>query len=863
MLVIFCPQCYDLILGQPACSACGWQRPRAAGDAGVLAWQAELGHRLAKPHCHPVVTGGRYCAPTEDGAVVALDLASGDRAWERTLNEGSAAHALATDGQRLFVGCADTRPIPSPGKAFLAIDARGGATAWEYPTGAHSYSAAVVAGDTVYFLSSDGLLHAVETVSGRRRWQRAHPSWGPEAPTASADVVCAGGRGETLVAYSAADGAELWRFAAGGWFGGELTIADGRVYALCWDGYLYVLDVRGGRLLWKARGERDNGFTSPPAVAGGLVFIGSRVYAGKQRQRLYALLALRAEDGGELWRFETGRHIFVPPVAADGTLVFGADDGSFYALDIADGAERWRAQVAGRIVAQPQVDGDMVYVGERSGTVYAFRWRAGAAEQLLAPDVYLARGEHEQAAIAYALGGQIEAAAAIYEQQLGRAREAALLFERAGQPGKAARLWEQLGELRRARDRYADAVDNHGLARTLAQLGEPRQAASLYEQIGSLEVAAQLYEESGDRSRAAELYDQAGQFGLARAIWESLGRWERQVEDLVHERRPAEAAAILVQHGRRERAAELYEQAGQLQHALRVRVTLEHWEHVVVLAARSGDAAQEAAARERLGLTLTAAEAYERAAEQAGATQDEERAAELYEHAARLYAESYEEERAATCRREVQRYRHLPEVVVSGGADAPFVEYEWNVMTLRVENIGYGPARAITIELRGAFDLEGGLQIAILPPQRSAAIEISLRPHREHYGPKVPLEIVLQYDDARGKRYEVVRRHRIHVVRQGAERGAITPPELRVNDGGGAGQPTAMNQEEIEQQLRLLKAHRRRLGVLLEQQARLGVAYAPPGLTLDIDEARAEIRRLKAILRRTGTTVEDSPNDEP
>src|SRR5262245_18517443 len=73
MPTIFCPQCHELILDQPACAACGWQRPRTQGDAGALAWQAELGHRLSKPRCGPVVAGGRYCAPTEDGAVVALD----------------------------------------------------------------------------------------------------------------------------------------------------------------------------------------------------------------------------------------------------------------------------------------------------------------------------------------------------------------------------------------------------------------------------------------------------------------------------------------------------------------------------------------------------------------------------------------------------------------------------------------------------------------------------------------------------------------------------------------------------------------------------------------------------------------------
>ena len=42
-----------------------------------------------------------------------------------------------------------------------------------------------------------------------------------------------------------------------------------------------------------------------------------------------------------------------------------------------------------------------------------------------------------------------------------------------------------------------------------------------------------------------------------------------------------------------------------------------------------------------------------------------------------------------------------------------FVEHEWNALTLRVENAGYGPARDVTIELLGEFDVAGDLRIAL------------------------------------------------------------------------------------------------------------------------------------------------------
>ncbi len=751
---------------------------------GEQVWCASLGTRLFKPHCYPVIAGDLYCVATEDGTVVALDLASGQPAWQRSLGEGNIAQALASDGERVLVGCEDVRPIPTPGKAFLALHAGTGEAAWQYPTEAHSMSGAALDGGVLYFTTADGWLHAVEATTGQGQWAVRHPIWGSTPPAAGEGIICAGGRGETLVAYAATDGRELWRFSAGGWFAARPSIAVGRVYALCWDGHLYALDAHTGHPLWKLRGERDKGFTTPPTVAAGSVFVGSRVYReieGKETGA-YAMLALNAEDGGELWRFCTERHILTPPALAERTLFFGTNDGAFYAVDAASGDERWRIRVKSSGSTQPQVSGNVVFFGGRDGMVYAVRWRVSPAEELLAPELYEQQGQHVEAATAHALRGELEAAALIYEEKLDKYQEAALLYERAGQPGKAAPLWARLGELNRARDLYREVGDKPALAEVLHQMGELLRAARLFEEMGHLERAAQLYEQAGDQARAAELYSQLRQFERARPIWESLGSWEKVVKALTLEGKPAEAAQLLEGQGRLERAAALYEEAGQFQRALTIQVKLERWEKVAELALKIGDYQQEAEAREKLGHPRRAAEAYERAAGQLLIPEpvDEERVATLYERAARLYGDILEEECAAACRRQVQRYRHLPEIVVRGEAQEAFVEYEWNTLKLRVENTGCGPACNISIGLWGAFDVEGKSVIEGLSPGQARPLELFVRPHKEHYGPKVPLEIIVAYEDSRGHRYEVTQRLPVRVIQRGISPGAITPLEIQI-----------------------------------------------------------------------------------
>nr|WP_139088712.1 hypothetical protein [Oscillochloris trichoides] len=68
------------------------------------------------------------------------------------------------------------------------------------------------------------------------------------------------------------------------------------------------------------------------------------------------------------------------------------------------------------------------------------------------------------------------------------------------------------------------------------------------------------------------------------------------------------------------------------------------------------------------------------------------------------------------------------------------------------------------------------------------------------------------------------------------------------------------NEEVVHQQI-LLNTHRRTLRHYLQQQATLGEAYAPPGITHGIAESRSNIQKIKQILRNWNVVVEDSPDD--
>jgi outer membrane protein assembly factor BamB len=96
---------------------------------------------------------------------------------------------------------------------------------------------------------------------------------------------------------------------------------------------------------------------SSPAVAGGMVFVGSN------DNKVYAL---SAATGTEVWNYTTGGSVgWSSPAVAGGVVYVGSYDYKVYALDAATGAQVWNYTTGSCVVSSPAVAGGVVYVGLR------------------------------------------------------------------------------------------------------------------------------------------------------------------------------------------------------------------------------------------------------------------------------------------------------------------------------------------------------------------------------------------------------------------------------------------------------------------------------------------------------------------
>jgi outer membrane protein assembly factor BamB len=139
---------------------------------------------------------------------------------------------------------------------------------------------------------------------------------------------------ETLIAYDLLEGRPRWRRMYGDI---ETTplLYEGRIYVANSWGSLLCVDPREGDLVWQfdLTGNRAmKGIRSSPAAGGGLVVFGADDGA---------VYALDLQTGQQRWRTETNAAVAAPPSIADGKVFVGNLNGMLHAIDLESGQIRW------------------------------------------------------------------------------------------------------------------------------------------------------------------------------------------------------------------------------------------------------------------------------------------------------------------------------------------------------------------------------------------------------------------------------------------------------------------------------------------------------------------------------------------
>lgn len=379
-----CPRCGAPLADAEPCPSC--ERAQQSGAPRSSPWMHALKRPVPGPFCIPALAGETLALPTADGNVIGLARADGAVRWEYAPTHGARA-ALAGDGARIFVTTADRHPSQL-GDTLLALDPGSGGILWSFaPSSPGALSAPMYADNTVFVGCAlkdrslaarrasagrdrlAGRAYALDAATGKERWSSKLSGWASNAPAVGVGVVLfVGDNGHSLHAFDRASGGRLWEFQARGRLDAPAVTAD-LVVVRSTEGTLYALKLATGTLSWQLRGERGQGFSSPPVLAGDQLLVGDRV--GKTGSD-FALRALRVEDGAELWRFGVDTAVMLPPLVVGELVLCLSEGGRGFALDRADGALRWQCSTGAAPVARLVDAEGLFYLVDKAGTLYAY-----------------------------------------------------------------------------------------------------------------------------------------------------------------------------------------------------------------------------------------------------------------------------------------------------------------------------------------------------------------------------------------------------------------------------------------------------------------------------------------------------------
>ena len=275
----------------------------------------------------------------KDSFLYALDAAGGELLWR--VRPGPAGSFFGISNMSYTTAGGVLYYLAGDG--VRALDGESGALLWDDVSAEVSmeiWSYALAAGEGLLYVRSinddTDVLDALDGVDGTRLWRYSSELViAGSAPAVYEGRVYIDEPKGGVTELDAASGEISQRFPTGGvdrLMGSVIAVQEGSLYVVSNDFHLYVLDIDGGRLLW--RKDIGGSIGSSLAADDGIVFVSS-----SYDDYLYAF---EAATGDRLWRIAVPFAHISALSAAAGVVYVVSDDGYLYALKAASGELIWR-----------------------------------------------------------------------------------------------------------------------------------------------------------------------------------------------------------------------------------------------------------------------------------------------------------------------------------------------------------------------------------------------------------------------------------------------------------------------------------------------------------------------------------------
>ena len=312
------------------------------------------------------VNGNVFTVAGDDGAVLAIEAASGRSLWRAEVGAALSA-GVGSDGR--FAA------VVTRGGELVVIEA--GKVLWRKELGVRVSSSPLVAGERVFVLAVDRSVHAFDALDGRRLWASKRPGdpltlahSGALLPFNDTLLV---GQGPRMAGLDPLRGSVRWEVAVATPRGtneverladlvGPVVRVGKLVCSRAFQSAVGCVDGERGTLVWSKNVGGTQGIAGDEQM----------VYGADASDRLSAW---RIGSGEIAWSSEGMLYRGLSaPLRVGQTLVFGDAEGLVHWLSTDKGEPQLRLATDGSpVAATPAVAGTTMLVATRSGGLFAFR----------------------------------------------------------------------------------------------------------------------------------------------------------------------------------------------------------------------------------------------------------------------------------------------------------------------------------------------------------------------------------------------------------------------------------------------------------------------------------------------------------
>lgn len=354
----------------------------------TLQWATAIGQgdsRRSEISASPIIQGDRIFTLDSQSLVTALRL-DGSVIWQRNVSEAYSdvneafGGGLAVQGNKLFV--------TTGFGTVLALSVSSGEGYWEQDLASFGGASPTVFDDLLYVSARDGAAWAIETSTGRIKWQvvgqsvQSSYTGGPGAAVSDKYALFPFGSGDLVAAFrlggqrswsSILSGARLGR--ARGQvqdLTGQPVIEGSVVYLANSSGRMAAIDLDTGLRLWTTnQGSQDDIFV-----------VGSSLFAVSDENNL---IRVSKADGKLVWStplpqstqasmLRRGKtFVHHGPILSGGRLILASSDALIRQFDPANGDLIKIIEMPSGAASAPIVVGGTLYVLSTNGNLLAFR----------------------------------------------------------------------------------------------------------------------------------------------------------------------------------------------------------------------------------------------------------------------------------------------------------------------------------------------------------------------------------------------------------------------------------------------------------------------------------------------------------